>query len=96
MSVLRVLGRLVLFLQHLLGEKGHGFFFLSKINFDSIHFLLFRKFSNYFWCKEGWEVEDNPVGTAFEVFWMFFEPCLFGVYHHYYSYLCDPYKFDVN
>lgn len=34
---------------------------------------------NYFWCKEGWEVEDNPVGTAFEIFWMFFEPALFGV-----------------
>lgn len=35
--------------------------------------------SNYFWCKEGWELEDNPVGTAFEIFWMFFEPALFGV-----------------
>lgn len=34
---------------------------------------------NYFWCKEGWELEDNPVGTAFEIFWMFFEPALFGV-----------------
>lgn len=24
-------------------------------------------------------MEDNPVGTAFEIFWMFFEPALFGV-----------------
>lgn len=36
-------------------------------------------YRNYFWCKEGWEVEDNPVGTAFEILWMFFEPALFGV-----------------
>lgn len=40
-------------------------------------FRLFCR--NYFWCKEGWEIEDNPVGTAFEIFWMFFEPALFGV-----------------
>lgn len=24
-------------------------------------------------------MEDNPVGTAFEIFWMFFEPALFGI-----------------
>lgn len=42
--------------------------------------VVFAAFvGNYFWCKEGWEVEDNPVGTAFEIFWMFFEPALFGV-----------------
>lgn len=42
--------------------------------------VVFAAFiSNYFWCKEGWEVEDNPVGTAFEIFWMFFEPALFGI-----------------
>lgn len=35
--------------------------------------------SNYFWCQQGWEVEDNPVSTAFEIFWMFFEPILFGM-----------------
>lgn len=34
---------------------------------------------NYFWCKEGWEIEHNPVGIAFEILWMFFEPALFGV-----------------
>lgn len=42
-----------------------------------IRYLSFAR--NYFWCKEGWELEDNPVGTAFEIFWMFFEPALFGV-----------------
>lgn len=40
---------------------------------------IYSDCSNLFWCKDGWEVEDNPVGTAFEIFWMFFEPALFGV-----------------
>ncbi|XP_066583918.1 uncharacterized protein [Prorops nasuta] len=35
--------------------------------------------SCYFWQKEGWEVDDNPVATSFEIFWVFFEPILFGV-----------------
>ncbi|KAF5286799.1 hypothetical protein FQR65_LT02217 [Abscondita terminalis] len=32
-----------------------------------------------FWTKQGWEVEDNPANTAFEIFWMIFEPILFGI-----------------
>ncbi|XP_076244906.1 na[+]/H[+] hydrogen antiporter 1 isoform X2 [Calliopsis andreniformis] len=35
--------------------------------------------SCYFWQKQGWEVDDNPVATAFEIFWMIFEPILFAV-----------------
>ncbi|XP_063699645.1 sodium/hydrogen exchanger 9B2 [Culicoides brevitarsis] len=35
--------------------------------------------SSYFWCRQGWDLEDNPVSTAFEIFWMIFEPILFGV-----------------
>ncbi|XP_050675569.1 sodium/hydrogen exchanger 9B2-like isoform X2 [Leptidea sinapis] len=31
------------------------------------------------WVEQGWELEDNPVATAFEIFWMFFEPMLFGI-----------------
>ncbi|XP_060802236.1 sodium/hydrogen exchanger 9B2 isoform X2 [Amyelois transitella] len=31
------------------------------------------------WSEQGWEIDDNPVATAFEIFWMFFEPMLFGV-----------------
>ncbi|XP_026738397.1 sodium/hydrogen exchanger 9B2-like isoform X1 [Trichoplusia ni] len=31
------------------------------------------------WTDLGWELEDNPVATAFEIFWMFFEPMLFAV-----------------
>ncbi|XP_026322651.1 sodium/hydrogen exchanger 9B2-like isoform X2 [Hyposmocoma kahamanoa] len=31
------------------------------------------------WTEMGWELEDNPVATAFEIFWMFFEPMLFSV-----------------
>lgn len=42
--------------------------------------VVFAAFvSNLFWCKQGWEVEDNPVSTAFEIFWMIFEPILFGI-----------------
>ncbi|XP_024082541.1 sodium/hydrogen exchanger 9B2 isoform X2 [Cimex lectularius] len=35
--------------------------------------------SCYGWSKQGWDVEDNPVATAFEIFWMIFEPILFGL-----------------
>ncbi|XP_024885513.1 sodium/hydrogen exchanger 9B2 isoform X1 [Temnothorax curvispinosus] len=35
--------------------------------------------SCYFWQQEGWDVDDNPVATSFEIFWMIFEPILFGV-----------------
>nr|XP_012141817.1 PREDICTED: uncharacterized protein LOC100876541 isoform X2 [Megachile rotundata] len=35
--------------------------------------------SCYFWQKQGWEVDDNPVATAFEIFWMIFEPILFAM-----------------
>ncbi|KAJ2953557.1 hypothetical protein O0L34_g1158 [Tuta absoluta] len=31
------------------------------------------------WTDQGWDLEDNPVATAFEIFWMLFEPMLFGV-----------------
>lgn len=32
-----------------------------------------------FWSKTGWEIEENPAATAFEIFWMIFEPILFGI-----------------
>lgn len=35
--------------------------------------------SNNYWCQQGWEIDDNPVGTGFEIFWMIFEPILFGL-----------------
>lgn len=42
--------------------------------------VVFAAFiSNYHWCKQGWDVEDNPVSTGFEIFWMIFEPILFGI-----------------
>lgn len=34
--------------------------------------------SNY-WSKQGWEVDENPAATAFQIFWMIFEPILFGI-----------------
>ncbi|KAL7742052.1 hypothetical protein ACLKA6_018300 [Drosophila palustris] len=42
--------------------------------------VVFSSFiSNYFWCKDGWTIDDNPVATGFEIFWMIFEPILFGL-----------------
>lgn len=42
--------------------------------------VIFGAFtSSYFWCKQGWHFEDHPVSTAFEIFWMIFEPILFGI-----------------
>ncbi|XP_059616987.1 sodium/hydrogen exchanger 9B2 isoform X2 [Phlebotomus argentipes] len=42
--------------------------------------VVFAAFvSNYFWCQQGYDIEDNPVATAFEIFWMIFEPILFGI-----------------
>lgn len=31
------------------------------------------------WSRLGWEIEENPAATAFEIFWMIFEPILFGI-----------------
>lgn len=31
------------------------------------------------WTRQGWEIEENPAATAFEIFWMIFEPILFGI-----------------
>lgn len=35
--------------------------------------------SLYCWSRQGWEIEDNPAATAFEIFWMIFEPILFSI-----------------
>lgn len=36
-------------------------------------------FSLVYWHKQGWDIEDNPAATAFQIFWMIFEPILFGL-----------------
>lgn len=54
----------------------------EKIGFEGAGPLavVFAAFtSSYFWTQQGWELEDNPVATAFEIFWMIFEPILFGI-----------------
>lgn len=35
--------------------------------------------SIYFWSKQGWKIESNPVANAFEIFWMLCEPVLFAL-----------------
>ena len=61
---------------------------LAVFGSEKIHFegagplgVVFAAFTaSYFWCKqEDWDLEDNPVSTAFEIFWMIFEPILFGI-----------------
>lgn len=60
---------------------------LAVFGSEMIHFegagplaVVFAAFtSNYYWCKQGWSIEDNPVSTGFEIFWMVFEPILFGI-----------------
>lgn len=32
-----------------------------------------------FWTRQGWHIEENPVARAYEIFWMMFEPVLFGI-----------------
>lgn len=66
----------------LLGGGFLAIFGSEKIGFEGAGPLgvVFAAFiSNYFWCQQGWEIEDNPVATAFEIFWMIFEPILFGI-----------------
>lgn len=42
--------------------------------------VVFAAFtSQYHWIEQGWTLEDSPVGTAYEIFWMIFEPILFGI-----------------
>ncbi|XP_063529708.1 sodium/hydrogen exchanger 9B2-like isoform X1 [Cydia strobilella] len=41
--------------------------------------IAFAFFAGKNWSEQGWEMEDNPVATAFEIFWMFFEPMLFSI-----------------
>nr|XP_023030032.1 sodium/hydrogen exchanger 9B2-like [Leptinotarsa decemlineata] len=31
------------------------------------------------WVKHGWDIDDNPAVTAYEIFWMIFQPILFGI-----------------
>lgn len=32
-----------------------------------------------YWSKSGWDIEENPAATAFEIFWSVFQPILFSV-----------------
>ncbi|XP_054283781.1 sodium/hydrogen exchanger 9B2-like isoform X3 [Macrosteles quadrilineatus] len=35
--------------------------------------------ASWIWSTQGWHIEDNPVVTAFDIFWMVFEPILFSL-----------------
>lgn len=36
-------------------------------------------FSSIGWNKFGWDLKENPVVETFQIFWMLFEPVLFGL-----------------
>lgn len=66
----------------LLGGGALAVFGSEKIGYEGagpLAVVFAALVSNYYWCKQGWELDDNPVSTAFEVFWMIFEPILFGI-----------------
>ncbi|KAL4103489.1 hypothetical protein QTP88_018865 [Uroleucon formosanum] len=60
---------------------------LAVLGFEGAHLegagplaVIISSFTSiYFWTKQGWNIEDNPVATAFEIFWMICEPILFGL-----------------
>ncbi|CAH0557631.1 unnamed protein product [Brassicogethes aeneus] len=62
-------GMVSIFGSELLGYGGAGPLCCVTAAFISI----------YCWSTLGWETEDNPATTAFEIFWMIMEPILFGI-----------------
>lgn len=32
-----------------------------------------------YWSSQGWDIEDNPAATTFQIFWTVFQPVLFGI-----------------
>lgn len=62
-------GMLSVFGSELIGYGGAGPLACVAVAFVSI----------LCWTKDGWDIEENPAATAFQIFWMIFEPILFGL-----------------
>ncbi|KAF6215470.1 hypothetical protein GE061_010224 [Apolygus lucorum] len=71
---LRILLLLTAGLLAVFGSESVGFEGAGPLGVVAVAFLCCVA-----WSNQGWEVEDNPVATAFEIFWMIFEPILFGL-----------------
>lgn len=67
--LLLVGGTIAVFGSELLGYEGAG-----PLGAVTAAFVC-----SVYWSNQGWDIEDNPAATAFEIFWIIFQPILFGV-----------------
>ncbi|CAH2076751.1 unnamed protein product, partial [Iphiclides podalirius] len=61
-------GLFALFISSLIGWSGAGPLAIVSSGFTAA----------YFWEKQGWVVNKNPVSNIFRILWIFFEPILFA------------------
>ncbi|XP_047513895.1 sodium/hydrogen exchanger 9B2-like isoform X1 [Pieris napi] len=61
-------GLFALFISSLIGWSGAGPLAIVSSGFMAA----------YFWEKQGWPVNNNPVSNLFRILWSFFEPILFA------------------
>ncbi|XP_045494724.1 sodium/hydrogen exchanger 9B2-like isoform X1 [Colias croceus] len=61
-------GLFALFISNLVGWSGAGPLAIVSSGFMAA----------YFWEKQGWPVNKNPVSNLFRILWIFFEPILFA------------------
>lgn len=48
-----------------------------------------------FWTKQGWNIEDNPASTAFEIFWMIVEPVSLIFVSCYCNIMMDIFRYSL-
>ncbi|XP_032515452.2 sodium/hydrogen exchanger 9B2-like isoform X2 [Danaus plexippus] len=61
-------GLFALFISNLIGWSGAGPLAIVSSGFVAA----------YFWEKQGWPINNNPVSNIFRILWIFFEPILFA------------------
>lgn len=66
---LLVAGTIAVFGSELLGYEGAG-----PLGAISAGFVC-----SIVWSSQGWEIDENPAATAFEILWAIMQPVLFGV-----------------
>lgn len=67
--LLLVGGMVAVFGSDVIGFEGAGPLAAVTLAFVSI----------VYWTRQGWDIEDNPAITSFEIFWIIIQPVLFGV-----------------
>lgn len=85
-------GLFSLFISNLIGWSGAGIFILFiyysrslgivfqlRLNFSGPLAIVSSGFvAAFYWEKEGWPINKNPVSNLFRILWIFFEPILFA------------------